>query len=102
MLLDRGMAKEALAAYEAVLKEEHNRLATYVGATKSAKASAEIEADWPLVAANSQDRHASFMRYSAPQQRAASQTQAQESKLRDMDTKMQLGIPPTQQNTYGR
>jgi len=39
MLLDRGMAKEALAAYEAVLKKEPNRLAAYVGATKSAKAS---------------------------------------------------------------
>jgi tetratricopeptide (TPR) repeat protein len=38
MLLDRGMAKEALAAYEAVLKKEPNRLAAYVGATKSAKA----------------------------------------------------------------
>jgi tetratricopeptide (TPR) repeat protein len=39
MLLDRGMAKEALAAYEAVLKKEPNRLAAYVGAAKaSAKA----------------------------------------------------------------
>src|SRR5262245_10684753 len=36
MLLDRGMAKEALAAYEAVLKKEPNRLAAYVGAAKSA------------------------------------------------------------------
>lgn len=36
MLLDRGMAKEALTAYEAVLKKEPNRLATYVGAAKSA------------------------------------------------------------------
>jgi hypothetical protein len=36
MLLDRGMAKEALEAYEAVLKKEPNRLATYVGATKAA------------------------------------------------------------------
>jgi tetratricopeptide (TPR) repeat protein len=36
MLLDRGMAKEALAAYEAVLKKEPNRLATYVGAAKAA------------------------------------------------------------------
>jgi len=41
MLLDRGMAKEALAAYEAVLKKEPNRLAAYVGATKSAKASGD-------------------------------------------------------------
>ena len=36
MLLDRGMAKEALAAYEAVLTKEPNRLATYVGAAKAA------------------------------------------------------------------
>jgi tetratricopeptide (TPR) repeat protein len=39
MLLDRGTAKEALAAYEAVLKKEPNRLAAYIGAAKaSAKA----------------------------------------------------------------
>ena len=36
MLLERGLAKEALAAYEAVLKKEPNRLVTYVGAAKSA------------------------------------------------------------------
>ena len=36
MLLDRGMAKEALANYEAVLKKEPNRLAAYVGAAKAA------------------------------------------------------------------
>ena len=36
MLLDRGMAKEALAAFEATLKKEPNRLAAYVGATKAA------------------------------------------------------------------
>jgi tetratricopeptide (TPR) repeat protein len=36
MLLDRGMAKEALAAYEAVLKKEPNRLDAYIGAAKSA------------------------------------------------------------------
>jgi tetratricopeptide (TPR) repeat protein len=41
MLLDRGMAKEALAAYEAVLKKEPNRLAAYAGAAKSAKASGD-------------------------------------------------------------
>jgi tetratricopeptide (TPR) repeat protein len=41
MLLDRGMAKEALAAFEAVLKKEPNRLAAYIGATKSAKASGD-------------------------------------------------------------
>ena len=39
MLLERGEANEALASYEAVLKKEPNRLAAYVGATKSAKAS---------------------------------------------------------------
>jgi tetratricopeptide (TPR) repeat protein len=36
MLLDRGSAKEALAAYEAVLAKEPNRLATYVGAANAA------------------------------------------------------------------
>jgi hypothetical protein len=41
MLLDRGMAKEALAAYEAVLKKEPNRLAAYVGGAKSAKAAGD-------------------------------------------------------------
>src|SRR5262249_37148951 len=41
MLLDRGMAEEALAAYEAVLKKEPNRLATYVGAAKSASKAGE-------------------------------------------------------------
>jgi uncharacterized protein HemY len=36
MLLDRGQEKEALAAYEAVLKKEPNRLLTYVGAARAA------------------------------------------------------------------
>jgi hypothetical protein len=36
------------------------------------------------------------------QQRATSQTQAQENKQRNIDAKMQLGIPPTQQSPYGR
>jgi hypothetical protein len=36
MLMERGMAKEALAAYEAVIGKEPNRLATYVGAAKAA------------------------------------------------------------------
>ena len=36
MLLDRGMAKEALVAYEAVLKKEPNRLAAHVGAANAA------------------------------------------------------------------
>jgi hypothetical protein len=37
MLLDRGMAKEALAAFEATLKKEPNRLGAYVGAAKAAE-----------------------------------------------------------------
>jgi hypothetical protein len=41
MLLDRGMAKEALAAYEAVLKKEPNRLSTYIGAAKAANKAGE-------------------------------------------------------------
>ena len=36
MLLERGMAAEALVAYEAVLAKEQNRLAAYVGAAKAA------------------------------------------------------------------
>lgn len=36
MLLERGMAREALAAYEAVFAKEQNRLAAYVGAAKAA------------------------------------------------------------------
>ena len=36
MLLERGKAKEALAAYEAVLKKEPNRLAATVGAANAA------------------------------------------------------------------
>jgi hypothetical protein len=41
MLLDRGMAKEALAAYEAVLKKEPNRLAAFVGAANAAAKAGE-------------------------------------------------------------
>jgi hypothetical protein len=37
MLLDRGMAKEALAAFEATLKKEPNRLGAYAGAAKAAE-----------------------------------------------------------------
>jgi tetratricopeptide (TPR) repeat protein len=36
MLLDRGMAKEALAAFEATLKKEPNRLGATIGAAKAA------------------------------------------------------------------
>jgi tetratricopeptide (TPR) repeat protein len=37
MLLDRGMAKEALAAFEATLKKEPNRLGATLGAAKAAE-----------------------------------------------------------------
>jgi len=37
MLLERGMPTEALAAFEATLKKEPNRLAAYVGAAKAAE-----------------------------------------------------------------
>jgi len=39
MLLARGMAKEALAAFEATLKKEPNRLGAYVGAARAAEKS---------------------------------------------------------------
>jgi tetratricopeptide (TPR) repeat protein len=38
MLLDRGMAKEALAAFEAAMAKEPNRFNSYVGAAKAAQA----------------------------------------------------------------
>lgn len=38
MLLDRGMAKEALAAFEATMAKEPNRFNGYVGAAKAAEA----------------------------------------------------------------
>jgi hypothetical protein len=41
MLLERGMAKEALAAFEATLKKEPNRLGAYVGAAKAAEKSGD-------------------------------------------------------------
>jgi len=37
MLLESGMAKEALAAFEATLKKEPNRLDAYVGAARAAE-----------------------------------------------------------------
>jgi hypothetical protein len=37
MLLDRGMAKEALAAFEATLKKEPNRLGAFAGAMRAAE-----------------------------------------------------------------
>lgn len=41
MLLDRGLATEALAAYEVVLKKEPNRLVTYIGAANAAAKAGE-------------------------------------------------------------
>ena len=41
MLLEHGMAKEALAAFEATLKKEPNRLGAYVGAAKAAEKSGD-------------------------------------------------------------
>jgi predicted Zn-dependent protease len=38
MLLDRGMAKEALAAFEATKAKEPNRFNGYAGAAKAAQA----------------------------------------------------------------
>jgi Tetratricopeptide repeat len=41
MLLDRGMAKEALAAFEATLTKEPNRLGAYAGAANAAQKSGD-------------------------------------------------------------
>ena len=41
MLLERGMAKEALTAFEATLKKEPNRLGAYAGAAKAAERSGD-------------------------------------------------------------
>ena len=42
MLLDRGMAKEALAAFEATLKKEPNRLGAYLGAAAAAEKAGDV------------------------------------------------------------
>jgi Tfp pilus assembly protein PilF len=42
MLLESGMAKEALAAFEATLKKEPNRLEAYVGAAQAAHKSGDL------------------------------------------------------------
>jgi len=42
MLLERGMAKEALAAFEATLKKEPNRLGAYAGAAMAAEKSGDL------------------------------------------------------------
>jgi Tfp pilus assembly protein PilF len=41
MLLERGMTKEALAAFEATLKKEPNRLGATIGAAKAAEKSGD-------------------------------------------------------------
>ena len=41
MLLERGMAKEALAAFEGTLKKEPNRLGAYAGAARAAQQSGD-------------------------------------------------------------
>ena len=41
MLLERDMPKESLAAFEAVLKKEPNRLGAYVGAAMAAEKSGD-------------------------------------------------------------
>src|SRR5262245_4341037 len=42
MLLERGLAKEALAAFEATLKKEPHRLGATLGAAKSAEAAGDV------------------------------------------------------------
>jgi tetratricopeptide (TPR) repeat protein len=42
MLLDRGLAKEALAAYEATLKKEPHRLGATLGAAKAAEKAGDL------------------------------------------------------------
>jgi tetratricopeptide (TPR) repeat protein len=42
MLLERGMAKEALKAFEATLKKEPNRLGAYAGAAAAAEKSGDL------------------------------------------------------------
>ncbi|HEY7229885.1 MAG TPA: tetratricopeptide repeat protein [Pseudolabrys sp.] len=43
MLLERGKASEALAAFEAVLKKEPNRLGAYAGAAKAAAKAGDMQ-----------------------------------------------------------
>jgi len=63
MLLDRGMAREALAAFEATMAKEPNRFNSYVGAAKAAqaigdtmKAKADYEKLVALAAGSDSDR----------------------------------------------
>jgi hypothetical protein len=46
MLLERGMPKEALAAFEATLKKEPNRLGATLGAGTSAREGALVLHGW--------------------------------------------------------
>jgi tetratricopeptide (TPR) repeat protein len=43
MLLERGLAKEALAAFEATLMKEPNRLGATIGAAKAAEKSGDVD-----------------------------------------------------------
>ena len=63
MLLDRGMAKEAFAAFEATMAKERNRFNSYAGAAKAAQAlgdKAKAKADYEkliaLASAGDNDR----------------------------------------------
>jgi tetratricopeptide (TPR) repeat protein len=63
MLLDRGMAKEAFAAFEATMAKERNRFNSYAGAAKAAqalgdksKAKADYEKLIALASAGDNDR----------------------------------------------
>jgi Tfp pilus assembly protein PilF len=65
MLLDRGMAKEALTAFEATMAKEPNRFNGYVGAAKAAqslgdtmKAKADYEKLVALAAGSDAERPA--------------------------------------------
>jgi Tfp pilus assembly protein PilF len=42
MLLERGMPREALVAFEATLKKEPNRLGAYVGAARAAEKAGDV------------------------------------------------------------
>src|SRR5258708_11780127 len=60
MLLDRSMAKEALAAYEATLKKEPHRLGAMLGAARAAEKAgdlAEARQYYAAAAGAAQDRH---------------------------------------------
>ena len=43
MLLERGIAKDALAAYEATLKKEPHRLGATLGAAKAAEKAGDLD-----------------------------------------------------------